>query len=532
MMGSGTADVVCDGWCLHQLRKLTLNLPAHCVGSVHTSEDATNLELQRSDDLLHAAIYAGLASFLVALISYNFVDIDLWHQMALIRESLSAGYLLKADPYAYTPTICPWIDHEWGAGAIAYFATLWFGGRAILILKFLLALGTGFLCVRCSRAKGTDFRLLGLCAPLAIFLAYLGIFTAIRAQAYSFFFTALLLLFLELDRKGSRAWILVWLVIFPLWVNLHGGFVVAIGLMGLFLVEELLRGNAVRRLLLVLVATCLEVFINPYGAAYFAYLRRAVTMARPYAPEWRPIWDLGPAWTIAFSVAVVVALYAAVSVGFRRGVGILPLLATAVEAALHRKLLPFFAIAWLCCVPFFLQQTDAGKWFVRFTQRRTLFMRMAWSVFACVCLIAAVRQKPWSLSVPQRIYPVGSVEYLARQKFKGNVMTPFRLGAYVSWKLFPAVKVSLDSRYEETYPNRIMQSIFRFYEAAPDWPSTLDAFPTDVVLIPRDAPISRAMPLSGWNKVYLDQQFELYARPGRALPLEDRSSASFTGVLP
>jgi len=529
-MRSGTVEVLLR--YLYQLRKHTLNPPTHGIGSAHASDDSANPELQRADNFLRAATYIGLGSFLIALISYNLVDIDLWHQMALIRESLSAGHLLKADPYAYTPTIRPWIDHEWGAGVIAYFATKWFGGCAILVLKFLLAPGTGFLCVRCSRAKGTDFRLLGLGGPLAIFLAYLGFFTAIRAQAYSFFFTALLLLFWELDRRGSRAWILAYLVIFPAWVNLHGGFVVALGLMALNAAEEFLRGNPVRRLFLVLAAMCLEVFINPYGTAYFAYLRRALTMARPYAPEWRPIWDHGPAWTIAFLIAVVIALYAVVCVGFRRAVGILPLTATAIEATLHRKLVPFFAIAWLCYVPFFLQQTRPGRWFVEFTQRRSRFMRMAWLAFACVCMVAAVRQKPWSVSVPQPIYPVGPVDYLARQEFKGNVMTPFRLGAYVSWKLFPAVQVSLDSRYEETYPDRVVQSIFRFYDAAPDWRSTLDAFPTDVVLIPRDAPISAAMLQSGWNKVYLDQQFELYARPGRALLLEDRSSASFTGVFP
>jgi len=514
----------------HQLRRLIFNPSAHGVGSLH-SEESANFALQ-SDDFLRAATYVGLGSFLVALISYNFVDIDLWHQMALIRESLSAGHLLKADPYAYTPTIRPWIDHEWAAGAIAYFATRWLGSGAIVILKFLLALGTGFLCVRCSSAKGADFRLWGLCAPLAIFLAYLGFFTALRAQAYSFFFTALLLLFWELDRKGSRAWVPAWLIIFPAAVNLHGGFVVAIGLMALNVGEELLRGNPVRRLFLVLAAMCLEVFINPYGTAYFAYLRHALMMARPYAPEWRPIWDLGAAWTIAFLIAVVIVLCTVVSIGFRRAMGILPLTATAVEAALHRKLLPFFAIVWLCYVPFFLQQTSPGRWFAQFTQRRSHFMRVAWLVFACVCLVAAVRQKPWSLSVPQPIYPVGPVDYLARQQFSGNVMVPFRLGAYVSWKLFPAVKVSLDSRYEETYPDSFVQSIFKFYEAAPEWRSTLDAFPTDVVLVPSETPISRVMPRSGWNKVYLDHQFQLYTRPGRALPVEDRSSTSFTGVFP
>lgn len=474
----------------------------------------------------------GLGSFLLALISYNFVDIDIWHQMALIRGSLSAGHLLKIDPYAYTPTLSPWIDHEWGAGAIAFFATLWFGARAILALKFLMALGTGFLCVRCSGKMGTDFRLLGACAPLAIFMAHLGFFTAVRAQVYTFFFTALLMLFWQFDRGGARAWRIAWLLVFPVWVNLHGGFVVGIGLMALHCLEESLRGKNVRPLLLVLAGMLLETFLTPYGPAYFGYLRRALVMARPYAPEWRPVWDLGPLWVVCFAAAIAVVVYVVVAAGMRKMPGFVPLIATSVEALLHRKLLPLFAIAWICYVPFYLQQTAAGSWIVEFTRRRSRFAVGVWATLTCVCLVATIRQKPWELSVPQPIYPVGPVQYLAQQKFEGNVLVPFRLGAYVSWKLFPAVKVSLDSRYEETYPDGVVEDIFRFYGAGPGWQSVLEAYPTDVVLVPRDSPVAGQIAGTGWLEVYWDREFELYARPGRSLPQEDRSSSTFAGSFP
>jgi len=501
--------------------------------TVKAGSNAAGSNLARTgDSWLRRVSYAALALFFLALISYNFVDIDIWHQMALIRGSLSMGHLLKTDSYAYTSTLTPWIDHEWGAGVIAFFTTLWFGGRAIVILKFLMALGTAFVCVRCAEEIGTDFRLLGACAPLAIFLAHLGFFSAVRAQVYSFFFTALLMLFWQFDRRGTRGWILAWLVLFPVWLNLHGGFVVGIGLMALYCVEEFLRGRDVRHLLLVLTAMLLEIFLTPYGTAYFSYLRRALAMARPYAPEWRPVWDLGPFWMICFAAAVAVVLYAVVSAGIGKTPGILPLAAAAVEATLHRKLLPLFAVAWLSYAPFYVQQTTVGRWIMEFMRRRSRFVLAVWVTLACVSLAAAIRQKPWDLFVPQPIYPVGPVEYLAEQKFGGNLMVPFRLGAYVSWKLFPAVKVSLDSRYEETYPDEVVQNIFRFYEARPGWRSELDAYPTDVVLVPRDAPVADKMTETGWRQVYRDREFELYAGPGRLLPQEDRSSLSFAGVFP
>jgi hypothetical protein len=487
---------------------------------------------QARNDLSRWAISVGLGSFFCALIAYNFVDIDLWHQMALIRESLSAGRLLKADPYAYTPTIYPVVDHEWGAGVIAYFSTVWFGSRAILILKFLLALGTGFLCLRCATSRNTDFRLLGVCAPLAIILVRLGFFTAIRAQAYTFFFTALLLLLWELDRQHTRTLILIGLATFVVWLNVHGGFVVAIGLTALRLIEELLRRNPVRHLVLLLGGMFAAVFFNPYGIGYFSYLRRALTMARPYAPEWGPISGLGTSVTIVFIAAALMLLYAVATVGLRQATGILPLSATLLEAALHRKLLPLFAVAWLCYVPSYLQRSRAGGWFLQFAEKRARLTLAAWIIFACICMVSTVRQEPWSLSVPQPIYPVGPVEYLAQQKLTGNVMVPFRLGSYVSWKLFPTVKVSLDSRYEVAYPDSVMELVSNFYEARPGWKAALNAYPTDAVLIPRDAPISKVIPTTGWTRAYTDQQFQLYVRPGITLRVEDRSSSAFVGRFP
>ena len=145
----GAAYAIAGGSQLAESRPAALLIPGR---------GAPTQEQENDDYLLRWATFVGCAALLFQFIAYNFVDIDIWHQMALIRESLSAGHLLKADPYAYTPTL-PWIDHEWGAGVIVYFSTAWMGSRAIVLLKFLTALGTGFLCLRCSEARGGDFRL-------------------------------------------------------------------------------------------------------------------------------------------------------------------------------------------------------------------------------------------------------------------------------------------------------------------------------------------------------------------------------------
>jgi hypothetical protein len=479
-----------------------------------------------------ALALAGCAAFFFSLIAYNFVDIDIWHEMALIRGSLAAGHLLKQDPYSYVPTLHPWIDHEWGAGALAYLGTMWLGPRWILVLKFVAAFATLAACTLRARISATDLRLVALCAPLALFLMHLGLLATVRAQAYSFAFTALLLCLLEIDRHGLRGWIPPWLILFPIWPNLHAGFVVGIGIVVLHALEQASHGFRWRHLLLAAAGMVLEIFLNPYGFSYFHYLRRALFMARPYSPEWRSFLTLTPPLATAFALALLVAFYSAWRGGWRCAQGLPIVVATAIEGALHRKLMPLFAIVWLCYVPSYLQQTAIGAWWLRFYSSRRKFMSLGWAGLACLCLLAAVRQNPWKLSIPQPPYPVGPVLYLHQQKFTGNLVVPFRIGAFVTWKLYPAVKVSLDSRYEVTYSDMVMKQIFDFYDGRPGWQSTLSAYPSDAVLVPKDAPVLTLLGSNGWHRVYSDPDFEIQVRPGITLPVIDGSASSLEGTFP
>ena len=486
---------------------------------------------QSRDPLQYWATYLGGALLLVQWIAYNFVDIDLWHQMALIRESLAAGHLLRSDPYAYTPTLA-WIDHEWGAGAIAYFATRSLGGEAIIGLKFVCALGSLAACIRCAEMRGADFRTIGLCAPLAIFLVRLGFLSTVRAQDYTFLFTAIWLVLLEHDRRGSRIWMAAAIAIFAIWVNLHAGFVVGLGLTATYAAENALRRESWRHLSLLLGAMGLEIFANPYGAEYFSYLKRALLMPRPYSGEWNNLTHLGAPLVVAYVAAIVIAIAASWSKGWLHARGLPWLAVTAVAGGMHRKLLPFLAIAWLCYVPAYIQGTGAGRWWRRFTDRRRTFVTAAWAFAACLSAFVAYRNRIWALDVPQPPYPVGAVAYLKEQKFHGNLMTPFRVGAYVSWKLYPVVKVALDSRYEVAYPDAVVKRVFDLYDAVPGWQAALSDWPTDAVLVPRDAAVSQAMSSSGWARAYVDQESEIYLRPGIGLPATDLRTARFRGAFP
>ena len=502
-----------------------------------TPEPARGAQLR----LLRPVIFLLLLAMFFACISLNVADVDIWHAMSLARESAALGYIPHADRFAYTPTVAPSVHHEWGSGVILYYLATTAGAWPILVLKYALALGIAVLCFVCARRRGATVTVLALLAPLAIWLLRLG-FAPLRAQIYSFLLFASLLCFFELDRRGERLWMAACLAAFVLWINLHGGCVVGIVAVAVYWAERFIARKPHVHLLGLMAGMVLLLAVNPYGVDYYAYLLKALTMDRPGILEWGPVWSGLPlAYPVVFVACLLIAAYAL----WRRDFLLLPglgIVATmALAASAHMRMLPFFAIAWICYVPGWLHGRRAAKWVERAVWRRFDVFFAACACAAIFFLCLAVSTRFWELRVPASraeapswyvTYPVGAVEYLAGQRLHANLMTPFAHGAYVSWKLHPAVRVSMDTRYEAAYPAALVAEHFRFYDAAAGWKATLAAYPTDLVLIPRRAAVARAMPESGWSKVYVDEDFELWCRPGLKLAAADWTGRKLRGTFP
>lgn len=488
--------------------------------------------------ILRITVWTGMAVLLFSRVSNSIVDLDIWHEMSTIRASLAAGHLIATDLFAYTPTLPLTVDHEWGAGAVAYFLARFFGAAGILIFKFAVAAAIAGFALACVRSRRASLPVLSVLAPFGIM--FLGIaFSPIRGHLYSVLFTASLFWMLECDRRGRRRWIFVWLLLFPLWVNLHGGFVVGIGLTGVYALEQCVARKSWLHIAGVIAAMAAAIMLNPFGAGYYRYLFRALTMKRPAIAEWLPLWQAFPSvFSVAFLISLAVVAYAAAARRLRLEPGIGAIAVTAAATAMHQRMFPFFGVAFLCYAPGYLEQTPLGARLRASFENQRLAWQTVWTGIAIFFLLLAASYRPWKLQVPgdappgDMAYPAGAVDYLLRTGFHGNIMTPFECGAYVSWRLYPAVRISVDSRYEVAYPDWWVDRTFRFYEARPGWRQTLNAYPTDIVLVRRTQPLAAVIGQAGWRRIYQDRAFDVFERNGLNLPTEEHPAAVVDGRFP
>lgn len=474
------------------------------------------------------------------------VQADVWHQMALARASLQAGHLLNMDVFSYAPTVVPSVQHEWAAGFLALFCASHGGGFSLALLNMLLSLMTVLLLAAILYRNAVP----AVLALAGLFLSrQIGVssYIPLTAQVYSCFFFSALLFCLHVDGRGSRVWIPVWLFLFPAWVNLHGGFALAFLAVGALALERMLSRRPYLHLLWVLLAMALLVLLNPFGLDLIQFLAHALLLKRPFISEWDPFWLFHQPNNVhaAFLVSIVALFLIA-----RKARSVLPELEGKVLVVLllllclrTPKLLPFYTAAWLVTVPVAAAKTPFGAEFASLWRREQGTVLVAVVTTTACGFVLLWLSTPWRVLVPGSpthgvfgtVYPVGPVQYLQAAGFRGNVMTPFMTGAYVSWKLAPAVKVGCDSRYEVAYPVEYVDAVVRLYQRASheDWRRVIEKSATDLILVERGAALaSRLQRQPGWHLCYSDDAFLLYGRNTVNLPAVDRSGQRIWGTFP
>jgi hypothetical protein len=490
----------------------------------------------KRDDVGREAI-RWLAVLIVVASALHFLggraaDPDLWGHLKYGEQILAQGRVPKVDVFSYTAPGQPFYDHEWLSDAA--FAALYrvAGAPGLIGLKVALCTLMLLAMLDAARTIGREIGGLGSLHPLTVAavlvlaLAVIEPGATFRPQLFTMAFLAVegaLLSRADRRLRGSAARAVGWeLCVLPplllLWANLHGGFVVGVGLLALFaavIAQRAVIGSAGsardarldRRALgtagavasLALLGA-LAPLVNPYGLELFSYLGRTLGM-HDEITEWYPVPLLSTEFLRFKLMVLATAGGCALLWSMRREQTVVarlldwraPFLALAALYALrHQRHTVLFAIA---AAPLLVVAAEQAR--LRLLERWPS-LRPSREVFASAAagaaLVAAfqlygvaadVREHGAAIRFGRLDYPADAVEFLRTHGFSGNVAMPFEWGAYAIWKLAPDSRVFIDGRFEAIYPPRVIDDYFAFMHGTDGWEKLLDDYPTDVVVVQR-----------------------------------------------
>lgn len=442
----------------------------------------------------------------------NEADNDLWVHLLLGRRMLGGSGIPRADDLSFTATGAAWVDHEWLLQILFAAIFEWTGASGLWLAKIAIGGATAWLLWRSIRRQQCPLPVQA--ATMVLVLATLARGFSTRPQIATYLFAAALLLWLDARThrpprlRAEVPLIAAWMC---LWSNLHGGFIVGLGILVLWSLSPPWHHLPAR--LALPAAGLFGACLTPYGPALFTYILGELSAPHPLT-EWQPVQFGDPAqrpfWATFFLCAATIPFARLLRQAPWRAV---LLAGTAFLAMRHQRHVPLFAIC--AAAPLADQLGSAlSRLPARFDlsppARRIITAAVAALALMQVGLLAArLWQNGATIVFDARDYPVAAVRYMREQGLTGKLALPLDWGGYALWHLSPRVTVSLDGRFATVYPPPVVAENFDFFAGVND--DLVRRRQPDYVLTVGNA-VMRALPEHGYHLVHRDEVAALYAR--------------------
>jgi hypothetical protein len=362
-----------------------------------------------------------------------------WHIRA--GSNIIQHGIPSKDPFSYSMPSYLFVDHEWLTNVIwaNTFNTL--GMIPLLLLSTFFAVGSLLLQTITVKKKWVS---------IVLFLAggTLFEFVGVRTQLITWFFLSFLLCVLWQKELWQR-WRFFLPLLFLLWANLHGGFGVGIGVLGIILLGRSLEDKKdIKERLLILGLCILATLINPFGVRLWSefWMQLTDTQLRWTIAEWYPaIYFTNIAFWIYFSLSVFFVVRYRKHYTWTELFLYVFLLA---EGLLSMRNIPLWIIAsfTLTMRGFSLLEKDAAKH--TYGKERLAIAYKGFFVIAIGFFLPQVAiffYGTYALKINQHMYPTDAVAYIQQHIPTEQIFSPYDWGGYLDWQL-PQKKVFIDGR--------------------------------------------------------------------------------------
>jgi hypothetical protein len=447
------------------------------------------------------------------------VDPDFWWHVTVGQGILATHRWPTTDPYSFTVNGHPWIAYEWlgdvAFGAVARWAGVYGLAVMLIVLSSVVVLALyAYATMRSGNSKA-GFLAAGLLCSLA-FASF-----SMRPQMFGYLFLILVLIALERFHQGKKRALWFLPLLFLVWVNVHGSFIIGMGALFMHLVAglkgfrvgdiETRRWTSAERMQfeLVFLLSLAVLPLTPYGTQLAVYpfdMAWSQPLNVSNILEWQPM---------PFNIAGG-KLFLGVVLGF-----FLAQMALRLTWRLAEVVLLFVGILMACLhvrfllvfVPFFapLFATVLARWLPPYQPKKDRFVLNAILIAAAV--VAMIHYLPTHKDIQKIVaedFPVDGVEYLRAHPVPRPMFNTYGFGGYL---VYAHQTVFLDGRGDLYERGGVLADYLTVSLLRPGALSVLERYQIQSCMLARGEPLAVVLDASPrWKKLYTDNVSVIFVR--------------------
>lgn len=460
-------------------------------------------------------------------------SVDAYYHLATGRRILDERAIPTRGAGSATFGRAAWHDNEWGFQVLAAVVgraerepsgvlVLTPLGRVGLVVMRAAALAATLALLAATMARvGAGPVLSASGVWLAAFLTFGNLFWDVRPQILSYVALAALCFLLERARAGRRFALPACLSVIALWANVHGAFVIGLGLLACEAAGEWIEARRAAshrasawRLTATALGAPIAACLNPSG--FKQLIHPFVYWSHP------EIYAANNEWTRPdlLHLPLMLATFGLLAVAVAAGARIRPghLLRVALFGVLFLTAIRHLPLAAIVVVPVLaaaLTEVGQGTGRRRFLDPDSPAWGTGWGRTVVVAALAAaiaglsgaqfIGLVPSFEERPSRALPEAHVRYLAAHAVPGNGFNGYRFGGFLMFRLYPQERVFMDGRNDlygtfraEVY-NRILETEPGWSEA---WDDAVARYDLGWALVDAEDPLATALARSPrWRRV-------------------------------
>jgi len=438
----------------------------------------------------------------------------------------------KTDIFSFITPTMPWTAHEWLSEVVMALLHQLGGLTAVVIAFSLIIAASIYIFFKIVRTEGNNV-LLSVAASIT-FVALTKVHWLARPHIFSLI---ILLVWYHLlndfqYRNKNRLWLLP--LIMLLWVNLHGGFIIGLGITGIYFagnfVHLLTDSNKWKNiskektvtLAKVLGISTFACFINPIGYKIFLFPFNLIankfimdSVGEFHSPNFH---EIQPFKYLLFLLIIVFAYS-------KRKPGLIEIVLTVlfINMSLYSvRYIPLFA---LIVIPIVLRYIDWD--FLSGFQPLASFLRQRidnitsvddmatgyfWPSLSMILIMIFVGTGMVTHSFNPEIKPINALEFLKKNHISGNMFNNDEFGDFVIYTSHQQYKVFIDGR-GDMYGSKIFKEYFSVNEFKTGWEKIIDKYKVTWMFIDTNNAFSRYLTnRDDWKLIYSDKVASIFVK--------------------